>query len=157
MKQAKQGDRVRINYIGRLKDGSIVDSSEDSCEDEHCADDACGCESGPLEFVIGDEEVIPGLEQALVGMQAGEKKTVEIPCDLAYGPRDEELVMVVPRADLPAEIDPEVGDVLEVTDDEEGDFAVTVTAVAADSVTLDANHPLAGEDLTFEVELVEIV
>jgi peptidylprolyl isomerase len=152
MKQAKQGDRVRINYVGRLKDGSIVDSSEDICEDE-----GCDCESGPLEFTIGDEEVIPGLEQALVGMQAGEKKTVEIPCDLAYGPRDEELVMVVPRSDLPAELDPEVGDVLEVTDDEEGDFAVTVSAVAADSVTLDANHPLAGEDLTFEVELVEIV
>ena len=152
MKQAKQGDKVRINYIGRLRDGSIVDSSEDMCED-----DDCGCESGPLEFTIGDEEVIPGLEQALVGMQAGEKKTVEIPCDLAYGPRDEELVMVVPRSDLPPELDPEVGDVLEVTDDEEGDFAVTVTAVAADAVTLDANHPLAGEDLTFEVELVEIV
>ncbi|GAB6083340.1 peptidylprolyl isomerase [Desulfuromonas carbonis] len=152
MKQAKQGDRVRINYVGRLSDGSIVDSSEDTCEDE-----GCGCDSGPLEFVIGDEEVIPGLEQALVGMQAGEKKSVNIPCDLGYGPRDEELVIVVPRSDLPEELDPAVGDVLEVTDDDEGDFAVTVTAVTPESVTLDANHPLAGEDLVFEVELVEIV
>jgi len=152
MAQAKQGDCVRINFVGRLTDGSIVDSSEDLC-----GEDDCGHESGPLEFTIGEEEVIPGLEQALVGMQPGEKKTVEISCDMAYGPRDEEMVMVVPRSDLPAELEPDVGDVLEVTDDEEGDFAVTVTGVSADSVTLDANHPLAGEDLVFEVELVEVV
>lgn len=152
MAQAKQGDRVRVNYTGRLTDGSIVDSSEDCCDDESCSH-----ETGPLEFTIGEEEVIPGLEQALVGMQPGEKKTVEIPSDEAYGPRDEELVMEVPRSDLPAELNPEVGDVLEVTDDEEGDFAVTVAAVTADTVTLDANHPLAGEDLVFDLELVEIV
>ena len=152
MKTAKQGDRVRINYTGRLPDGSIVDSSEDCCEDE-----GCDHETGPLEFTIGEEEVIPGLEQALIGMRPGEKKTVNIPCDQAYGPRDEELVMVVPRTDLPEDLDPEIGDVLEVTDDDEGDFAVTVAEVSAESVTLDANHPLAGEDLIFELELVEIV
>jgi peptidylprolyl isomerase len=152
MKKAKHGDRVRVNYTGRLTDGSIVDSSEDCCEDDSCAHEA-----GPLEFTIGEEEVIPGLEQALVGMRPGEKKTIDIPCDMAYGPRDEELVMIVPRSDLPEELSAEVGDVLEVTDDEEGDFAVTVTAVAGDSVTLDANHPLAGEDLVFELELVEIL
>ncbi len=152
MKTAKQGDRVRINYTGRLPDGSIVDSSEDCCEDEECDHEA-----GPLEFTIGDEEVIPGLEQALIGMRPGEKKTVNIPCDQAYGPRDEELVMVVPRSDLPEELDPEIGDVLEVSDDDEGDFAVTVAEVSAESVTLDANHPLAGEDLIFDLELVEIV
>ncbi len=149
MAQAKAGDTVKVHYTGRLEDGSVFDSSE-------CHDEECGCETGPLEFIIGEGQVIPGFEQAVTGMSIGESKTVTIPVAEAYGDRQDELVAQVPRSDLPPGMDPEVGQQLEVTQEDGSSFPVLVIDVAADSITLDANHPLAGKDLTFDLKLVAI-
>ena len=100
MAQAKTGDKVKVHYTGRLDDGEVFDSSE-------CREDDCGCETGPLEFTIGEGEVIPGFEQAIVGMSPGETKTVTIPVDQAYGERMDEMVAVVERKRPPA--GPETG------------------------------------------------
>ncbi|MSM38912.1 MAG: peptidylprolyl isomerase [Geobacter sp.] len=150
MAQAKQGDTVRVHYTGMLDDGEVFDSSE-------CTDDGCGCSSGPLEFTIGEGQVIPGFEAAVVGMELGESKQVKIPVDDAYGPRMDEMVGVVERSRLPAGINPEVGGQLEVTREDGETFPVLITAVSDTEVTLDANHPLAGRDLTFDIKLIEIV
>ncbi|MFA5516265.1 MAG: peptidylprolyl isomerase [Desulfuromonadales bacterium] len=152
MKKVKQGDRVKVNFTGKLDDGMIVDSSED------CGCEECDCEeAAPVEFTMGEEEVIPGLEQALLGMAPGESKTVRIASDEAYGAHDEELVMVVDREEIPAEIAPEVGQTLELTGEDGESFLVTVTEVTDETVVLDGNHPLAGMDINYEIELVEIV
>ena len=143
----KQGDKVAVHYTGRLADGSIFDSSISSEPD---------CESQPLEFTVGEGMVIPGFEAAVIGMSPGEEKTVTIPVAEAYGPRVEELVAVIDRSDIPAGIDPQVGQQLEVTQQDGQVFSVLVTDVSTDTVTLDANHPLAGRDLIFELRLVEI-
>lgn len=163
MQTAQQGDTVRFHYVGRLEDGTVFDATQEnlggdcSCDDEECG---CGCggdaELGPLETVIGSEEIIPTLEQALVGMAPGESKTVHIAAAEAYGPRDEELMLAVDRKEFPADIHPEVGQELEITDEDGEPFLVVVARVAEDEVILDANHPLADQDLTFDVTLVEI-
>ncbi|HEX8273097.1 MAG TPA: peptidylprolyl isomerase [Longimicrobiaceae bacterium] len=141
MAQAKSGDTVRVHYTGRLDDGSVFDSSE-------------GRE--PLEFVLGAQQVIPGFEEAVDGLSPGEARTVDIPADRAYGPRREEMVLTVGRDQFPDEIRPEVGQQLQMSQD--GQVAiVTIIGVSEREVTLDANHPLAGKDLTFDVQLVEIV
>ncbi|MEW5928643.1 MAG: peptidylprolyl isomerase [Gemmatimonadota bacterium] len=141
MAQAKSGDTVRVHYTGRLDDGSVFDSSE-------------GRE--PLEFVLGAQQVIPGFEEAVDGLSPGEERTVNIPADRAYGARREEMVLSVGRDQFPDEIRPEVGQQLQMSQD--GQVAiVTITGVSDAEVTLDANHPLAGKDLTFDVQLVEIV
>ncbi len=150
MAQAKQGDKVRVHYTGRLDDGDVFDSSE-------CSDDGCGCETGPLEFVIGEGQVIPGFESAVVGMKIGEKKDVKIPVDEAYGPRLEEMVGVVEKSRLPDGFEPELGGQLEVTREDGETFTVLVVDMTETEVTLDANHPLAGRDLNFEIKLVEIL
>ena len=149
MAQAKSGDKVKVHYTGRLEDGTVFDSSE-------CSDDNCGCETGPLEFTIGEGQVIPGFERAVEGMSIGETKTVNIPVADAYGNRQDELVAQVPRSDLPPGMSPEVGQQLEVTQEDGSSFPVLVIEVADDSITLDANHPLAGKDLTFDLKLVAI-
>jgi peptidylprolyl isomerase len=149
MAQAKKGDKVRVHYTGRLEDGTVFDSSE-------CHESECGCEGGPLEFVIGEGSVIPGFEQAIVGMEPGEEKTVHIPVEDAYGERMEEMVAEVPRADLPADLTPEEGMQLEVTQEDGHAFPVLITAVSETMVTLDANHPLAGRALIFDLRLEEI-
>lgn len=149
MAQAKSGDKVKVHYTGRLEDGTVFDSSE-------CADDNCGCETGPLEFTIGEGQVIPGFERAVEGMSIGETKTVNIPVADAYGTRQDELVAQVPRSDLPQGMSPEVGQQLEVTQEDGSSFPVLVIEVTDDSITLDANHPLAGKDLTFDLKLVAI-
>jgi peptidylprolyl isomerase len=149
MAQAKQGDTVKVHYTGRLDDGEVFDSSE-------CEDDGCGCGSGPLEFTIGEGNVIPGFEAAVVGMSVGESKEVNIPVDEAYGQHMEELVGVVERSRLPEGLVPEVGGQLEVTREDGETFPVLITSVTDTEVTLDANHPLAGRDLTFEIRLLEI-
>lgn len=149
MAQAKAGDTVKVHYTGRLEDGSVFDSSE-------CHDEECGCETGPLEFTIGEGQVIPGFEQAVQGMSIGESKTVTIPVAEAYGDRQDELVAQVPRSDLPPGMEPEVGQQLEVTQEDGSSFPVLVIDVDAESITLDANHPLAGKDLTFDLKLVAI-
>jgi len=149
MSQAKKGDKVKVHYTGRLEEGEVFDSSE-------CREDECGCESGPLEFTIGEGNVIPGFEQAIIGMSPGETKTVVIPVDQAYGERVEEMVAVVDREDIPADLALEVGNQLEVTQEDGHAFPVVIMEVTDSTVTLDGNHPLAGRELTFDLRLVEI-
>jgi FKBP-type peptidyl-prolyl cis-trans isomerase 2 len=141
MAQAKNGDTVRVHYTGKLEDGTVFDSSQDS---------------EPLEFTIGEGEVIPGFENAVVGMEPGQKKTVTIPAEEAYGFRHDELMATVDRDQFPEEVTPEVGQQYEMQRDDGETFIMTVTDITDNEVTLDANHPLAGEDLTFELELMEI-
>ncbi|RMD63927.1 MAG: peptidylprolyl isomerase [Alphaproteobacteria bacterium] len=142
MTKAAQGDTVRVHYTGTLKDGSQFDSSE-------------GQE--PITVTIGEGRVIPGFEEALVGMEAGESKTVTIPADEAYGPHRNDLLHKVSRAQVPPEIELEVGGAVFVRGPEGEPIRLTVVALDDETVTLDANHPLAGEDLTFRIELVEKV
>jgi peptidylprolyl isomerase len=149
MAQAKVGDKVKILYTGKLEGGEIFDSSE-------CTEDDCSCSSGPLEFTIGEGEVIPGFEKAVIGMNEGEAKTFTIPVEEAYGKRNEEMVVAVERSHVPADLTPEVGMRLEVTQEDGQEFPVVITEVSETHVTLDANHPLAGRDLTFDIKLVEI-
>jgi peptidylprolyl isomerase len=138
--EAKLGDRVRVHYRGTLNDGTEFDSS-------------FGGE--PLEFTLGEGMVIPGFENAIIGMQAGETKTVSIPPDEGYGPYVDELIAVVQRSVLPADLEPGVGMQLEAKGEDGTVTVVTVTEVSDDTVTLDANHELAGKDLNFEIQLVE--
>lgn len=165
MAKAKQGDRVRFNFLGKLEDGTVFDTTyddgecDDNCSDENgedCGDD-CGCEHGPMEIEIGAEDFFPQVEQALIGMAPGEKKTVTIAYDDAFGDYDEEKVFTVGRDQFPDNINPEVGEDLELTGDDGEEMIVTVIEIEKDEVTLDANHPLAGEDLIFEIELLEIL
>ena len=149
MAQAKTGDKVTVHYTGRLEGGEVFDSSE-------CHEDDCGCESGPLEFTIGEGNVIPGFEQAIIGMSPGDSKTVVIPVDQAYGERVDEMVAVVERTEIPADLVLEVGNQLEVTQQDGNVFPVIITEVTESNVTLDANHPLAGKELTFDLRLVAI-
>jgi peptidylprolyl isomerase len=109
-----------------------------------------------MELTIGGGEFFPQIEEALVGMSVGEKKTVQVPAVEAFGEYDAEKVFTVPRSDLPPDMEPEVGSEYILTNDDEEDFGVTVTEVTEEDVTFDSNHPLAGEDLSFEVELVSI-
>lgn len=150
MAQAKEGDRVRVHYTGRLDDGTVFDSSE-------CADDDCSHGHGPIEFTIGSGEVIPGFDEGVKGLSVGESKTVHIPVEDAYGERVEEMVAVVPRSDLPPGMNPELGQTLEVTQQDGQVFQVVVVEVTEDSMTIDANHPLAGQALNFDLKLVEIL
>ncbi len=142
MPGAATGDTVRIHYTGTLATGDIFDSS-------------MGRE--PLEFTLGSGQVIPGFDAGVTGMTPGQSKRVTIPADEAYGPRLEEMTMEVPRDQLPAEANPQVGDQLVVGTASGEQFPVVIAAVTEETVTLDANHPLAGEDLTFDLTLVEIV
>lgn len=141
MSKVKEGDTVKVHYTGKLKDGSIFDSSE---------------EREPLEFTLGQGQLIPGFEKAVVGMEVGDSTTVDIPSDDAYGERREDLELEVSKSDLPDNIEPEVGMQLQMQQQEDGRaIPVQITAVEDDFVKLDANHPLAGKDLTFDIELVE--
>jgi peptidylprolyl isomerase len=141
MTQAKSGDTVRIHYSGFLMDGTIFDSS---------------LEGEPFEFTLGDGMVIPGFEEGVVGMTEGEDRTLAIPPARAYGDRDEDLVAVIDRAQLPPEIDPVVGSILQMTSEDGGVSNVIITALTESTITLDGNHPLAGQELIFEVRLLEV-
>ncbi len=141
MNQAKSGDTVRIHYTGTLDDGSQFDSS-------------AGRE--PLQFQLGGGQVIPGFDKAVEGMTVGDSKKVRIEPGDAYGQRHEQLVQEVPRSALPDDLVPEVGMALQGSGPEGQITQFMLVAVAADTVTLDANHPLAGQALSFEIELVEI-
>jgi FKBP-type peptidyl-prolyl cis-trans isomerase 2 len=142
MAQAKQGDTVNVHYTGRLEDGTVFDSSR---------------ERRPLQFTLGKGQVITGFEQAVIGMNKGESKTVNIPTDQAYGPRREDMIVTVDRSQLPADLNPRVGQRLELTQMDDQTILVTMTDITDSSMTLDANHPLAGKTLTFDIELVGIV
>ena len=141
MTQAKPGTTVSIHYTGTLDDGTTFDSSEGR---------------DPLTFKLGEGEIIPGLENALSGMSVGEKKTVKIPSDEAYGPHRPEAIQQVPRESVPEHIPLDLGTQLQVQTPDGRALPVVVTEVTEQQVTLDANHPLAGKDLTFDVELVEV-
>jgi peptidylprolyl isomerase len=154
MAQAKKGDRVRIVYTGTLQDGTVFDSTHES---EKCGSDDCGCAEGPIELVVGDGEFLPRIEEELIGMAPGEKKTITIPAEDALGEYDEENVFAIPRGNLPADLKPEAGDQIVLINEENEELPVTVVEVTEESITFDSNHPLAGEDLTFDFELVEIL
>jgi len=163
MATAKKGDKVIINYTGTLEDGSVFDTTikETGCCDDDadcgCDDDGCGCETGPMELTIGAEDFFSQIEDALVGMAPGEKKTVTIPAEDAFGEYDEEEVFSISREQLTGDIVPEVGMELELTGDDDEPVEVTVVEVTDETLTVDANHPLAGEDITYEIELLEIL
>ena len=151
---AKTGDRVRIDYIGTLEDGTVFDSTR---EEADCGSEDCGCAGGPRELIIGEGEFIPPVEEALVGMETGQKKSIIIPMDDAFGPYDEEKVFSIARNDLPADLQPEIGDQITLVNEDGDELNVIVAELGEKEITFDANHPLAGEDLTFEVELLEIL
>lgn len=170
MAQAKTGDKVKVHYTGTLEDGSVFDSSEEKIEqpDDHscgCSsrkgnDDGCGCgghATEPMEFVIGAGQLIPKFEAAVIGLEPGQSVTVSIPADDAYGQRAEEMVAVIERSEIPAEINPEPGHQMEVILEDGSPLPVLVTEVTDTTITLDGNHPLAGRDLTFSIRLVEIL
>ena len=138
---AKDGDTVKIHYTGTLEDGTTFDTSE-------------GRE--PLEFTLGEGRMIPGFEKAVYGLQVGKSKTVTIPAEEAYGPYSDDLILVVEREELPANLEPEVGQQLQMQQTDGGTAVVIIIDVSEDTITIDVNHPLAGKDLTFEIELVEI-
>ena len=142
MAQASNGDTVRIHYTGTLKDGTEFDSSSGR---------------DPLEFKLGEQTILPTLEASVVGMAVGDTATVEIAADDAYGPRIDEAVQVVERTMIPEEISVTVGNQLQATAPDGQTLVFTIVDANDQSVTLDGNHPLAGEDLTFNIELVEIV
>lgn len=142
MAQAKNGDVVKVHYTGKFEDGTVFDSSADS---------------GPLQFTIGKEQIIPGFEEAVIGMNPGESCTTKIPSDKAYGPYRKEMILEVPRDQFPPDIRLNVGEQLELSQPDDQIIIVTITDVAESTVTLDANHPMAGKDLTFDIQLVEIV
>lgn len=141
MASAQVGDTVAIHYTGKLNDGTVFDSS---------------LEREPLQFSIGGQQVIPGFEQAVIGMNPGESKTQEIPCDQAYGPRHGDMLVTVERQQIPSDFELEVGQQLQIKNPEGQVIPVMVSEIVEDQVTLDGNHPLAGEDLTFDIQLVSI-
>ena len=142
MANAKTGDTVTVNYTGKLADGTVFSSNN-------------GRE--PMKFVIGDGSVLPGFEQAVVGMAAGDSRSTTVPPDQAYGPHNPDLVLTVDRDRVPTNIELEVGQQLQMSAGDEQEIRVTVTALSEASVTLDANHVLAGKDLTFDIELISIL
>ena len=142
MAQAKQGDTVKIHYTGKLAHKEVFDSSVNR---------------EPLEFKLGDGKIIPGFEQAVLGMTPGESKTVHISPEKAYGPHHKELVVDVERNRLPDNLKLEVGRHVQIRQPNGGTIQAKVTSMSESKITLDANHPLAGKVLTFEIKLVEIV
>lgn len=141
MQQVKSGDTVKVHYHGKLTDGSTFDSSE-------------GRE--PLEFEVGSGSVIPGFDAGVTGMMVGDKKTVIIPADEAYGQKQADMIMEFPMDRFPEDMNPEVGMQLNMSNGSGQNFPVVIREVREESVMLDANHPLAGEELIFDLELVEI-
>lgn len=141
MTTLKNGDTVKVHYTGTLEDGRVFDTSK---------------EREPLEFKVGEGQIIPGFESGVVGMEVGETRDIEVTPDDAYGPRREELVMEVPVAEFPDNITPEIGMELQIKQQDGTPFGVVITDVAEEAVTLDANHPLAGQTLYFQVEVVEV-
>lgn len=141
MTEAKNGDTVKIHYTGKLEDGNVFDSS---------------LEREPLQFKIGDGQVIEGFEQAVIGMSPSETKTTTISSDKAYGEHREDMVLEVDKGQFPENIEPEVGQQLELRQENGQTVVVSITDINDPNVTLDANHPLAGKDLTFEIQLMEI-
>ncbi|MGE5496794.1 MAG: FKBP-type peptidyl-prolyl cis-trans isomerase [Syntrophothermus sp.] len=140
MTQAKFGDIVKVRFTGKLEDGNIFASSEGEL---------------PLEFKIGGGKLLDGFEEAVIGMSPGQSKSVRVPAAKAYGQHNDKLVIKVEKENFFENIDPQIGQTLEINGCE--GIPITVTAVGQDAVTLDANHPLVGKDLLFQIDLVEIL
>jgi len=138
----KTGDKVKVHYKGTLTDGTVFDSSEGR---------------DPLEFTVGKGEVISGFDKAVKGMSIGQSKTVTMPSDEAYGPRLDDHVLRVPKSKLPPDMELKVGEMLQINRPNENPMPATVIEISDDSIILDANHPLAGKDLTFEIKLESIL
>lgn len=141
MATIKEGDTVKVHYTGKVSDGTVFDSSK---------------EREPIEFTVGEGKLIPGFEKAVVGMNPGDTTTVSIPTEEAYGEKRDDMVVDVERNQIPDDIDPEVGQQLQIQQKDGGAIPVVITNVTDDTVKLDANHPLAGQELTFEIEVVEV-
>ena len=141
MAQVTNGDTVNIHYTGKLADGTVFDSSKDR---------------EPLEFTVGTNQVIAGFEEGVLGMEAGESKTINIPVDKAYGPHSLEKIMEVERSQMPPDLDPQIDMMISGTQPGGATIQFRVVGVTKTSVTLDGNHRLAGKDLTFEIQLVSI-
>ena len=138
----QSGNTIKIHYHGRLSDGTTFDSSAGR---------------SPLEFTVGSGSVIKGFDDGVQGMTVGEKKTVEIPFMQAYGPEDPSMIIEFPADRLPDDLKPEIGMQLNMNDSEGQQFPVVITEITAENIVLNANHPLAGKDLIFDLELVEIL
>jgi peptidylprolyl isomerase len=138
---AREGDKVKVHYLGKLDDETIFDSTEGS---------------DPLEFTIGEGSVVRGFDEAMVGMAPGQSKVAVVPPEKAYGPHMDSKVLKVALDKLPSSLEPEVGDILEITLASGRPLHVVVMDISHSKATLDANHPLAGRELIFEIELIEI-
>jgi len=142
MAQAQKGDKVKVHCLGKLEDGTTFFNT---------------AQQDPMEVTVGAGQVIPGFDRALEGMASGEKKTIDIPPDDAYGPRREEMVQDITRDKIPPDLNPKVGDTLNLQHESGQAIPVRVTNVSDSTVTLDANHPLAGKNLTFDIHLIDII
>jgi peptidylprolyl isomerase/FKBP-type peptidyl-prolyl cis-trans isomerase SlpA len=139
--QAKEGDEVQVHYTGKLEDGTVFDTSQ---------------EGEPLSFTIGENRVIPGFEDAVLGMEPGDSKTTEIEPEQAYGEHREDMVLELEKDQIPEGVEPQVGQQLQLRLENGETVPVLITALGEETVTIDANHPLAGRTLQFEIELVDI-
>jgi FKBP-type peptidyl-prolyl cis-trans isomerase 2 len=142
MQQVQNGDKVKVHYNGKLRSGETFDSSEGR---------------DPLEFTVGTGQVIRGFDEGVKGMQVGDKKTVEIAVGDAYGEKSQDMIIEFPKNQFPEDMTPQVGQQLMMSNGSGQSFPVTIMEVQEETVLLDANHPLAGQDLIFDIELVEIV
>ncbi|MBI4654031.1 MAG: peptidylprolyl isomerase [Nitrospirae bacterium] len=141
MMQVKNGDKVKVHYSLKLDNGEVIESSVDTI---------------PLEFTLGGGKMIPGFENGIIGMNVGEKKAINIPYKEAYGPRNEEMVFDFPKSRCPQGFDSQVGQQVQMFRPDGSAFKVTVINITEENFTMDANHPLAGRDLVFDLELIEI-
>ena len=142
MPGVKQGDTVKVHYTGRLDNGDVFDTSVNG---------------EPLQFTVGKRDIIAGFEQAVMGIMPGETKTTKISAHRAYGPHREDLVVEVDKKSINDDVSLQIGQLLQIKQPDEEEFTVTVTELSDQKVKLDANHPLASENLTFDINLIEIV
>jgi peptidylprolyl isomerase len=142
MIKAKSGDTVKVHYKGYLVDGSLFDSSIDK---------------EPFEFTIGQKMVLPGFENTVIGMKEGDTQTLTLAAEDAYGHRREDLVVTIPKSRIPRHTNPQLGSVMQVHLKEEEVMNVTIIDITDDTIILDGNHPLAGRNLTFNIELLEVI
>jgi peptidylprolyl isomerase len=141
MSQAKNGDTVKVHFTGRLENGEVFSKSE---------------VESPIEVTLGNGELLPGFERGIVGMEVGEKKTITVPPEEAYGPKQEDLMVEINKSNLPENVTPAIGKGLRIRQSDGEDIRVIISDMTEDTVTLDGNHPLAGVTLLFELELVGI-